>query len=177
MQSRRHECLITAQYMRWMRVFWVGLLLMSCGASLAQDRPPDARLEFSSTSYGFIVGFTQGHGKLMVGEKHYPFSVSGLKGVTLGFTQISAIGQIYRLRDVADFPGRYYVVEGAFTVGQGGGSALLRNEKGVTLYLQNTQRGAELTLGGGGVDISFMGSITATPTTEKSGKAAQKTIN
>lgn len=159
------------------RMLWMGLLLVGCSASLAQDRPPDARLEFSSTSYGFIVGFTQGHGKLMFKEKHYPFSVSGLKGVTLGFTHISAIGQVYRLRDVADFPGRYYAIEGAFTVGQGGGSTLLRNEKGVTLYLQNTQRGAELTLGGGGVDIAFIGSGIAAPVPEKSGKAVQKTIN
>jgi len=163
--------------MRLLRMLWVGVLLVGCGASLAQDRLPDARLELSSTSYGFIVSFTQGQGKLMLGEKHYPFAVSGLRGVTLGFTHISAIGQVYRLRDVADFPGRYYAVEGALTVGQGGGSALLRNEKGVTLYLQNTQRGAELTLGGGGVDIAFIGSVTAAPIPEKSGKTPQKPIN
>ena len=62
-------------------------------------------------------------------------------------------------------------------MGQGGGSTLLRNEKGVTLYLQNTQRGAELTLGGGGVDIAFVGAITTPPIPEKTGKAVQKPIN
>lgn len=164
--------------MRLLRMLWVSLLLLiSCGTSFAQDRPPDARLEFSSTSYGLLLGFTQGHGKLMFKEKHYPFSLSGIKGMTLGVSQITAIGQVYRLRDLADFPGRYYAVEGAFTVGQGGGSTLLRNEKGVTLYLQNTQRGAELTLGGGGVDIAFVGAITTPPIPEKTGKAVQKPIN
>ena len=43
--------------------------------------------------------------------------------------------------------------EGALTLIQGGGSAVLRNAKGVTLYLQNVQQGLELTLGGGGLSI------------------------
>jgi hypothetical protein len=40
-------------------------------------------------------------------------------------------------------------------LGQGGGNAILRNEKGVTLYLQNVQQGIELTLGGGGISIAL----------------------
>lgn len=136
---------------------WVLMVVLVAGASQspAQDRPPDGRLEFSSTAYGLLLGFSQGQGKLIVQDRQYLFSVSGIKVATVGISRVDAIGQVYHLRDLADFPGRYYAVEGAFTIGQGGGSAMLRNEKGVMFYLQNVQQGIELTLGGGGIDIAF----------------------
>jgi len=147
--------------MRWAWVVVVGALAASAGAARAQDGRPDARLEFTSTAYGFLVGVNKGQGKLIFKERQYLFSVSSVKFGTLGFTRVDAEGQVYRLRDIADFPGRYYAAEGAFTVGQGGGSAVLRNEKGVMLYLQNAQQGIELTLGGGGIDIKFAEPATA----------------
>ena len=75
--------------------------------------------------------------------------------MTLGIAKVDALGQVYRLRELADFTGRYIAVEGGLTVVQGGGHAVLRNEKGVMLYLQNVQYGLDLTLGGGGIDIAL----------------------
>jgi hypothetical protein len=143
-------------------VLWA-VCLAGAGAALAQDGRPDARLELSSTSYGLLVGFSRGEGRLLFRDRQYRLSVSGIKLATLGVTRVEALGQVYRLRELADFPGRYYAVEGALTVGQGGGSAMLRNEKGVTLFLQNTQRGVELTLGGGGIDIAFAEPVASPP--------------
>lgn len=141
---------------RW--ALWVFLMVQAVGVNgvWAQDGKPDGRLEFSSTSYGFLVGVNKGEGKLFVRDRQYPFTLSAIKVATLGFTKVSALGQVYRLRDLADFPGRYYAVEGAFTLVQGGGHAVLRNKKGVMLYLQNAQQGAELTLGGSSIDIAFV---------------------
>ncbi len=141
--------------MRLARMMLAVILVVGTGAALAQDRRPDARLAFSSTSFGLLFGFSQGQGALEFQGRKYPFTVSGIKVATLGITKVDALGQVYRLRELADFPGRYIVVEGGFTVVQGGGNALLRNEKGVMLYLQNVQYGFELTLGGGGVDIAL----------------------
>ncbi len=141
------------------RVVWLTLLgaLVVCGSAVwAQDARPDARLRFSSTSYGFVFGYGQGEGMLEFQGEQYPFTISGFKLATVGITQVSALGQIYKLREVADFAGRYVAVEGAATLFQGGGSAVLRNEKGVTLYLQNVQRGLELTLGGGSFSIALV---------------------
>jgi len=149
--------------MRFARMVLWAVCLAGAGATLAQDGRPDARLELKSTSYGLLVGFSRGEGRLLFRDRQYRLSVSGIKLATLGVTRVEALGQVYRLRDLADFPGRYYAVEGAFTVGQGGGNAMLRNEKGVTLYLQNTQRGVELTLGGGGIDIAFAEPVAAPP--------------
>ncbi len=141
--------------MRLARMMLAVILVVGTGAALAQDRQSDARLAFSSTSFGLLFGFSQGQGALEFQGRKYPFTVSGIKVATLGITKVDALGQVYRLRELADFPGRYIVVEGGFTVVQGGGNALLRNEKGVMLYLQNVQYGFELTLGGGGVDIAL----------------------
>ncbi len=139
--------------MRYVRIVVLAALVAGTGAALAQDGQPDARMEFSSTSFGLVFGFSQGQGTLDFQSRKHAFTVSGIKVATLGVARVDALGQVYRLRDLADFAGRYVVIEGGLTVVQGGGNAVLRNEKGVMLYLQNVQYGLELTLGGGGVEI------------------------
>jgi hypothetical protein len=131
------------------------MLAIGMNVSFAQDKRPDARLEFSSTSFGLLFGYSQGRGTLLFQGRQYPFSVSGIKLATLGVSQVNALGQVYRLQEVTDFAGNYAVVEGGLTLVQGGGSTLLRNGKGVTLYLQNLQYGLDLTLGGGGLSITL----------------------
>ncbi len=139
--------------MRFVRAVLVGMWVVGATPALAQDARPDARLEFSGFSVGLLLGYSQGQGTLEFQNRQYRFSVSGLKVATVGISRLSAAGQVYRLRDVADFAGRYVSAEGGLTVFQGGGPAMLRNEKGVTLYLQNVQFGLDLTLGGGGLSI------------------------
>lgn len=141
--------------MRFEKMVLLAALVAGTGVALAQDRPPDARLAFSSTSFGLLFGYQQGQGALEFQGRKHPFTVSGIKAATLGITKVDALGQVYRLRELADFPGRYIAIEGGLTVVQGGGNAVLRNEKGVMLYLQNVQYGLDLTLGGGGVDIAL----------------------
>ncbi|MDG4551413.1 MAG: hypothetical protein P9F19_18340 [Candidatus Contendobacter sp.] len=142
--------------MQFARMVLTAALIAATGAVLAQDRRPDARLAFSSTAFGLVFGYQSGQGALEFQGRKYPFTVSGIKAATLGISKVDALGQVYRLRELADFPGRYIVVEGGLTVVQGGGNAVLRNEKGVMLYLQNVQYGLDLTLGGGGVDIALV---------------------
>lgn len=141
--------------MRFMQLILAATLVAGTGAALAQDRRPDARLAFSSTSFGLVFGYQQGQGALEFQGRKHPFTVSGIKAATLGIVKVDALGQVYRLRELADFPGRYVAVEGGLTVVQGGGNAVFRNEKGVMLYLQNVQYGLDLTLGGGAVDIAL----------------------
>ncbi len=141
--------------MRFARVMLMAALVAGTGVALAQDRRPDARLAFSSTSFGLLFGYQQGQGALEFQGRKYPFTVAGIKVATVGFTKVDALGQVYRLRELADFNGRYIAIEGGLTVIQGGGHTVLRNEKGVMLYLQNVQYGLDLSLGGGGVDIAL----------------------
>lgn len=149
--------------MRLARMVLMAILAAGAGAALAQDARPDARMQFSGTSFGLLFGYSQGQGTLEFQNRKYPFTVSEIKVATLGVTQLDALGQVYRLREVADFAGTYVAVEGGLTLIQGGGSAMLRNEKGVTLYLQNVQYGLDLTLGGGGLTITLTESADASP--------------
>ena len=49
---------------------------------------------------------------------------------------------------------------------------MLRNEKGVTLFLQNVQYGFDVTLGGGGLSITLSEPASATvPVTTETGTA------
>jgi len=161
-----------------MRFLWMvaALLLVGSATVLAQDRRPDARLSFSSTSVGLVIGFSKGEGSLEFAGKKYPFTISGVNVATVGVTRVSALGQVYRLRDIADFSGRYVMMDGGLTLVQGGGSAVLRNEKGVTLYLQNLQYGLDLSLGGGGIDIALVETPNATPTPTPTPQAATESV-
>jgi hypothetical protein len=141
--------------MRFAPMVLTMMLAAGMGVALAQDARPDARMQFSSLSFGLLLGYQQGQGTLSFQGRDYPFRVSGLKVATVGISQVSAVGQVYRLREVADFAGTYAAVEGGLTLFQGGGNAMLRNERGVTLYLQNLQYGVDLTLGGGGLSITL----------------------
>ena len=141
--------------MRFTAMVLTLMLMIGTNMTLAQNKLPDARLEFSSTSFGLLFGYSQGTGTLLFQEREYPFSVSGIKVATLGVSQVNALGLVYGLQEIADFAGNYAVVEGGLTLVQGGGSTLLRNGKGVTLYLQNLQYGLDLTLGGGGFSITL----------------------
>ena len=149
--------------MRFARMVLLAVFVAGAGVALAQDGRPDARLELSSTAFGLLFGFSQGRGTLEFRGRKYPFEVSGIKVATLGITQVDALGQVYRLRDVADFPGSYAAIEGGLTLIQGGGNAMLRNEKGVTLFLQNVQYGLDVTLGGGGLSITMSEAADASP--------------
>ena len=141
--------------MRLAQMVLTAMLATGTGAALAQDGRVDGRLQFSSTSFGLLFGYSQGDGSLEFQGKNYPFTVSGVKAATIGVSKVDALGQVYRLREIADFSGTYVNIEGGFTLIQGGGSAMLRNEKGVTLFLQNVQYGLDLTLGGGGLSIAL----------------------
>ena len=50
--------------MRFVRIILMAALAAAAGAALAQDRRPDARLAFSSTSFGLVVGYQWGQGAL-----------------------------------------------------------------------------------------------------------------
>ena len=157
---------VMMQLARMMRIGLAAALLMGVSLTWAQDSRPDARLQFSGFSVGLLFGYNQGEGTLEFAGQQHPFTVSGIRLATVGISRISAVGQVYRLREVADLAGRYAMAEGGFTVGQGGGNAVLRNEKGVTLYLQNVQQGLELALGGGSFSIRLTDPATpATPET------------
>ena len=74
-----------------------------------------------------------GHGTLGYDGKIYKFKATGLGYGGLGVEKISATGHVYHLNNIADFPGKYSLVRGGATAGEGFAGVYLRNEKEVLL--------------------------------------------
>ena len=137
----------------------------------AQEEMPSGRLQYESTAFGLILGYNQGNGILTMDGKEYPFSIKGIKLATIGVSRIDATGVVYHLSRIDDFNGRYMMLEGSLTIALGGGNALLRNQHGVIISLQTLQKGVELTLGGGGLEITLDQAVDNQP--EKESEAPQ----
>ena len=97
----------------------------------------------------FVTGVGGGSGTLDYQGRTYPFKVVGtVAGPGGGVEKISASGPVYKLNNVADFPGRYTQSTGAAGVSSSGTSYLwLHNSAGVIMLLLGTNTGAMLTLG------------------------------
>ena len=64
-------------------------------------------------------------------------------------------GQVFNLKRLEDFSGKYQIVDGKeFTIG-GGTRATLKNQNGVVVNLASTVEGRKFTLGRDGMDIEI----------------------
>jgi hypothetical protein len=97
----------------------------------------------------FVAGLGGGTGTLEYQGRTYPFKVIGtVAGPGGGVEKISASGPVYKLANVANFPGRYTQSTGKAGFSSSGSSDLwLENNAGVIMHLEGTSTGAMLTLG------------------------------
>jgi hypothetical protein len=97
----------------------------------------------------FVAGLGGGKGTLEYQGRTYPFQVLGtVAGPGGGVEKISASGPVYKLANVADFPGRFAQSTGKAGFSSWGSSDVwLENGAGVMMHLQGTSSGAMLTLG------------------------------
>jgi vancomycin resistance protein YoaR len=75
-------------------------------------------------------------------------------------SKVQATGQVYHLRQVADFAGTYVAVGADAAVVQGAGLLTMRNQHGVVINIQSVQQGVKLTAGGEGIAIKLNNSST-----------------
>ena len=73
--------------MRFARVMLMAALVAGTGVALAQDGRPDARLAFSSTSFGLLFGYQQGQGALEFQGSEISLHGGGHQGRDGGFYQ------------------------------------------------------------------------------------------
>ena len=135
-------------------VLTAGVVLAAAIVS-AQDDKPSGKVTVESKSIAIGVGVSWGDGKLTYQGKEYPFSVSGLSVVDLGISKVTASGEVFHLKKVADFSGNYVAAAAGATVAGGGGAIAMRNQNGVVIQLAGTGQGAQLTLGPKGMDVKL----------------------
>ena len=133
----------------------VSSLVMVSALAIAQDGPPSGKVWLESRSVALGIGVSWGDGKLTVQGKEHVFTVEGLSVVDLGVSKITATGEVFNLKKVADFSGNYVAGTAGATVGGGAGAVIMKNQNGVVMKLTSTSQGVQLTLAGAGVDIKL----------------------
>ena len=117
---------------------------------------PDGTVEMNQVQAAFIGSAGGGSGTLFYGGGVYRFNVGGLGVGGIGASTIDAVGEVYKLRRLADFPGAYAQARYGFAVGTAsGGDLWMQNEAGVVMHLKAKRTGLMLSLGGDAMLVSM----------------------
>ena len=134
----------------------IGLLLLVSGllTGFAQAAAKaDATIRISTGSVAAGIGWSWGKGTLTYKGKNYPLSVKGLSIGKVGITKSTASGEVYHLKTLNDFNGNYTAAGAGITLAGGRSAVDMSNQNGVRVRVVSTNRGVDLTLGAGGVEL------------------------
>ncbi|MGB7930663.1 MAG: DUF1134 domain-containing protein [Gammaproteobacteria bacterium] len=140
------------------RVVWLLVLplLLSVQLATAEEKTPSATIVIDETQIMWIVGGDIGGGTLHFQSKSYKFKTDGLKLGGFGVNHVKLTGDVYDLKNVADFAGVYGVAEAGVTLGNASkGDFVMKNDKGVILHLKSAAQGIALDLGVEGLKITL----------------------
>ncbi len=131
-------------------------LLVGGVALTAEVKQPVGKVSIQEKQFGLILGGSTGSGMLTFHGKKYPFKLKGLSaGANVGISKMSAVGEVYDLKQVADFSGTYTKLESSVALGGGVGGLHLKNEHGVIMELHSRTKGLD-------INIASMSGITIT---------------
>ena len=140
----------------------IGLLLLISGvltgfAQAAEKvaAKADATIRLTSGSVAAGIGWSWGSGTLTYKGKDYPISVKGLSLGKVGITKATASGEVFHLKTLKDFDGNYTAAGAGITLAGGRSAVDMTNQNGVRVRVISTNRGADITLGGGGVELKI----------------------
>ncbi len=125
------------------------------GTTEGQMPIPSGTVKISSKSIAVGIGVSWGSGALTYKGKDYLFTIKGLSVLELAASKATAVGEVYHLTKVSDFAGKYAALEGGFALGKGLSDITMKNTKGVVINLEAATEGAQLTLAGKGLSITF----------------------
>ena len=134
----------------------IGLLFLVSGLLTGFTQAaskPDATITISTGSVAAGIGWSWGQGTLTYKGKEYPLAVKGLSIGKVGITKNTASGEVYHLKSLKDFDGNYTAAGAGITIAGGRSAVDMTNQNGVRVRVISTNRGVDLTLGGGGVDL------------------------
>jgi hypothetical protein len=139
-----------------------GLYLAGCAGNIAlgpdavKGKTVDATVDMQEVQAAYIGSGSTGTGVLIFRGTQYPFQVAGAGVGGIGLSTIDAKGEVYNLRDIAQFAGTYGQARYGFAIGtSSGGDLWLQNEAGVIMHLKAKREGLMLSLGGDAVVISM----------------------
>ncbi len=126
------------------------------GPDAVKGKAPDGTVDMQEVQAAYIGSGSAGTGVLNFRGAQYPFKVGGVGIGGIGLSTIDAAGEVYNLRDLAQFPGTYGQARYGFAIGSSSaGDLWMQNELGVILHLKAKRTGLILSLGGDAVVISM----------------------
>jgi hypothetical protein len=157
-----------SNFTKFMAVLFIIATVFGCASSKAtttaatgaEQKPteaPSATIHFEAYEFMAILEGGWGHGTLAYNDKVYKFKVSGLGAGGWGGQKISGAGNVYYLKDIADFPGKYSELRGGVAGGKGvGGIYLKNNQTGVVIETKTHAEGLALAVGVTGVTLKMV---------------------
>lgn len=104
---------------------------------------------------GFILGVSGGEGTLSFKGRKYPFKLGSLGVGGFGVSKTTAVGEVYHLKNVEDFPGAFFQARAGYAAVEGKGVQWLENSNGVVIKLRTTTKGLILNLGADGLMVEM----------------------
>jgi hypothetical protein len=126
------------------------------GAEQKSAEAPSGSIHFEEWQVMAILGGNWGHGTLGYNGKTYKFKLTGMGAGGYGVDKLSATGEVYRLKDIADFPGKYSELRGGIVAGKGIGGLYIHNDNGVVIKLKTHAEGVALSIGVQGITIQMV---------------------
>src|SRR4030067_2770979 len=137
------------------RLMVISLVFLIASVASAEEKIPSGTIEIDETQLGFIIGGDIGKGVLHYKGVDFYFKTGGIKVGGMGIAKISAVGEVYDLFDIDQFPGIYVTGDYGLVLGGGVGGLVLKNENGVYLRLRSTLEGGALAVGLEGITIKL----------------------
>jgi hypothetical protein len=130
-------------------------VLLRARPALAAEKP-SGTLTLHRVDVALLLNAGWGGGTLYY-DGHHAFKIKGLGVGGIGVSKLEAHGNVFRLKQLSDFPGVYGSVQAGAVAGdeQLHGGIWLQNPAGVQIHLVPRRQGVALSLGASGVLISF----------------------
>ncbi|MEJ2671763.1 MAG: DUF1134 domain-containing protein [Deltaproteobacteria bacterium] len=116
---------------------------------------PTGSVSIDMTSVAAGIGFSSGSGVLRFHGKRYLFKIDGLSVGNVGIASISAVGNVYNMKNISQFAGNYAAVGAGIALAGGAAGLKMQNQNGVIINLYASQQGVQLNVGPQGFNISM----------------------
>jgi len=139
----------------------LALALLACTVRsvTAGEQAPDlsGTVTVTATSVAAGIGWSWGSGTLtLVDGSQHQFKASGLDVVAVGIKQATGVDNVYHLKQLADFEGKYVKAAAGIAVGGGAGATTMQNDKGVVINLTSVGQGVDFRLAVSGMDVTLV---------------------
>jgi hypothetical protein len=132
-------------------------LLLASVTSLNAQEPyyPMGTVSIDMTSFAAGVGFSSGSGVLRFNGQRHLFKIDGLSVGNVGISSISAVGNVYNLKNLSQFAGNYAAIGAGIALAGGAAGLKMQNQSGVIINLYAVQQGVQLNIGPQGFNITM----------------------